>query len=71
MQSGQDVYRSVTSSFYRGASIVFLVYATNNRDSFDHLHEWIEYFYEKGSKEAFVFVVGTKSDLPDSQVSSE
>lgn len=34
IKSGQDVYHSVTSSFYRGASAVFLVYAINNRESF-------------------------------------
>lgn len=70
MQSGQDVFRSVTSSFYRGASAVFLVYDTNNKHSFAHLAEWMEEFLEKGSKDALVFVVGTKSDLP-SQVSPE
>jgi len=71
MKSGQDVYRSVTSNFYRGASVIFLVYAIDNRASFEHLPSWIEEFYEKGSKEAFLFIVGTKSDLPNPQVSSQ
>jgi len=53
----------VTKSFYRGVAAVFLVYAVDNRESFEHAQEWLEDFHEKGSKEAFVFLVGTKNDL--------
>ena len=60
----------MTSSFYRGAAGVFLVYSCNNRESFRNLEGWIDEFYDKGSKDAFVFVVGSKSDL-ESQVSEE
>jgi GTPase SAR1 family protein len=49
---------------------VFLVYSIADRNTFNHLSEWLEEFYEKGSKEAFVFLVGTKSDLK-SRVSAE
>lgn len=34
------------------------------------MQEWLDDFYEKGSKDVFVFVVGTKSDL-EKAVSSE
>jgi GTPase SAR1 family protein len=42
MQCGQDVYKAITNNFYRGAAAVFLVYAINNRESFDRLQQWLE-----------------------------
>ncbi len=36
------MYRSVTSSFYRGACGVFLVFALNNRKSFEKLAFWYD-----------------------------
>jgi GTPase SAR1 family protein len=62
-QCGQDIYRAITSNFYRGAAAVFLVYSVDNRPSFLHLRQWLDDFLEKGSKEAFIFLIGTKADL--------
>lgn len=42
MQCGQDIYKAITNNFYRGAAAVFLVYAIDNRESFDRLKQWLE-----------------------------
>lgn len=38
---GQDIYKAITNNFYRGAAAVFLVYAMDNRESFDRLRQWL------------------------------
>jgi GTPase SAR1 family protein len=63
MKCGQEVYKSVVSSFYRGAAAVFLVYAVNNRQSFINMNNWYENFKSQGSPYALIFLIGTKIDL--------
>jgi len=64
--AGQERFRTLTSSYYRGAHAVLLVYDVTRRDTFDNLAVWhkevSEYSPNKG--EAVVKVlVGNKSDL--------
>ncbi len=40
--SGQERFRSITSSYYRGAHAVMIVYASNSRNSFDALPGWLK-----------------------------
>jgi GTPase SAR1 family protein len=56
------MYRSVTASFYRGACGVFLVFALNDRKSFERLNFWYDEFQEHGSPHAIIVLIGTKSD---------
>ncbi|OLQ11860.1 Ras-related protein Rab-4B [Symbiodinium microadriaticum] len=39
--AGQDRYRSVTRSYYRGAAGALIVYDITNRDSYNHLVNWL------------------------------
>ncbi|KAJ2251097.1 Ras- protein Rab-18 [Coemansia sp. RSA 475] len=40
--AGQERFRTLTSSYYRGAQGVILVYDVCNRESFEHLDSWME-----------------------------
>ena len=40
--AGQESFRSITRSYYRGAAGALLVYDTTRRDSFEHLSPWLE-----------------------------
>ncbi|KAI9152590.1 hypothetical protein H9P43_009382 [Blastocladiella emersonii ATCC 22665] len=39
--AGQERFRTLTSSFYRGAAVVFVVFDVTNRESFTNLATWI------------------------------
>ena len=69
--AGHEIYRTITSSYYRNCNVVFLVYAQDNQESFDSLDGFIEDIneYTKGSK-PIIYLLGNKSDL-DSAVSAE
>lgn len=58
------------SSFYKGASAVFLVYDVSKRRSFEILDSWNQSFDKEGSDLALKFLIGTKCDL-EREVSTE
>ncbi|KAI8926451.1 ras family-domain-containing protein [Entophlyctis helioformis] len=61
--AGQERFRTLTSSYYRGAQGVILVYDVSNRSSFDNLQTWInELETYSSSKDVVKMIVGNKSD---------
>jgi Ras-related protein Rab-1A len=62
---GQERFRSITSSFYRGAHGVILVYDVSDFLSFQNLAQWNNEI-EKYSRDSISkLLVGNKSDLVD------
>ena len=60
---GQEVYKSLISNFYRNCSLALIVYAINNRDSFEHAENWLNDLKNQSNPNVRVFLVGNKSDL--------
>ena len=40
--AGQESFKSITRSYYRGAAGALLVYDITRRDTFTHLTRWLE-----------------------------
>jgi len=40
--AGQEKFRSITRSYYRGAAGALLVYDITRRETFEHLASWLE-----------------------------
>jgi Ras-related protein Rab-2A len=60
---GQESFRSITRSYYRGAAGAFLVYDITRRETFDHLLKWLQEARANGSPEMVMILIGNKSDL--------
>ncbi|KAL2920212.1 hypothetical protein HK105_200280 [Polyrhizophydium stewartii] len=61
--AGQERFRTLTSSYYRGAQGVILVYDVSNRSSFEHLQTWFNELDTYSSSGLVVkMIVGNKSD---------
>ncbi|MCQ2819016.1 MAG: GTP-binding protein [archaeon] len=60
---GQEIYRSLISSFYRNSSLAMMVYAIDNLDSFDHISSWLNEIKTQSNPDVKVFLIGNKSDL--------
>ncbi|GMH91443.1 hypothetical protein TrVE_jg7239 [Triparma verrucosa] len=71
--AGQERFRTLTSSYYRGAQAVLLTYDVGRRDTFENLEVWLkEVDSYSPNKEAIVkLLVGNKIDLPDATVDDE
>lgn len=60
---GQEIYHSLVSNFYRNCSLAIMVYAINNRDSFDNLDFWLKEIKRESNPDAKIFLIGNKCDL--------
>ena len=65
---GQEVYKSLISNFYRNSSLALILYAINNRDSFQHAETWLNDLKNQANPNVRVFLVGNKSDLENERV---
>lgn len=60
--AGQEIFRSVTQTYYRSANGAIVVFDITNEDSFNHLSEWIKDFIDNTGVNNII-IVGNKSDL--------
>jgi len=63
--AGQERFRTLTSSYYRGAQGIMLVYDVTRRDTFEHLHTWleeVEVYCPSSGKEVVKLLVANKID---------
>ncbi|KAJ1721484.1 Ras- protein Rab-18 [Coemansia erecta] len=61
--AGQERFRTLTSSYYRGAQGVILVYDVSNRQSFESLDTWVDELNTYCSNEDVVkMIIGNKID---------
>jgi len=60
--AGQERFRTLTSSYYRGAQGVILVYDVTNRETFDSLTSWFNELDTFSSSDVVRAVVGNKVD---------
>mmetsp|Transcript_103630 Transcript_103630/g.293610 ORF Transcript_103630/g.293610 Transcript_103630/m.293610 type:complete len:261 (-) Transcript_103630:39-821(-) len=70
--AGQDRFRSIIRSYYRGAAGALLVYDITRRDSFEHVWQWLEEARANADTELVITLVGNKCDRANErQVSYE
>jgi small GTP-binding protein len=62
---GQEVYRSLISSFYRNSSLAIMVYAIDNDESFKHLESWLNEIRTHSNPDVKIFLIGNKIDLEE------
>ena len=61
--AGQERYRSITSSYYKGAKGCLLVYDISKKKSFENIDKWISQFKETADNNIYVLLIGNKCDL--------
>jgi Ras-related protein Rab-18 len=64
--AGQERFRTLTSSYYRGAHGVILVYDVTRMDSFENLEQWLKevtMYSPNGGEGVVKLLVGNKCDL--------
>ncbi|CAJ1435452.1 unnamed protein product [Effrenium voratum] len=60
--AGQDRFRSIIRSYYRGAAGMLLVYDITQRDSFEHILQWLKEARENADPDLVITLVGNKAD---------
>ena len=62
--AGQERFATMTSTFYRNAHCVMIVYALDDKKSFDNLGKWLDQVKRQCSKaNVKIMILGNKMDL--------
>jgi len=61
--AGQESFRSITSSYYRGVHVVVLVYDITRKETFHYMSSWLEEARRNTTGDITILLIGNKSDL--------
>lgn len=65
--AGQERFRTITTSYYKGAHAILIVFDITDRESFEHVRNWMADI-DKFAKEGVLrILVGNKCDLENSR----
>ncbi|KAI0422410.1 P-loop containing nucleoside triphosphate hydrolase protein [Xylaria grammica] len=69
--AGQEIYKSVTRSYFRGASGALLVFDITRRATFVHATDWLNDLRAIAEPDIVVILVGNKLDCVQSETTSD
>ena len=62
---GQEAYRSLIKSFFNNSSLAIIVYAIDNKKSFNSIEEWIRQCRSLCAPNTRFFLIGNKNDVDE------
>jgi Ras-related protein Rab-2A len=65
---GQEAFKSITSSYFRGSIGAILVFDITDKKSFDDIKEWMDIVKDKSNSPVTFILIGCKSDLESERV---
>ena len=63
--AGHERFRTITTSYYRGAHGIVTVFDLTERESFEHIGKWLDEINKYAKENVMRFLIGNKSDLVD------
>jgi len=68
--AGQEIFRSITRSYYKNSVCACVVYDITNKQSFENIKNWIEDCKKHSPKTLLLILIGNKIDLEDQRIVS-
>ncbi len=65
--AGQERFRTITSSYYRGAQGIVVVYGLDDKKSFENVKQWVDEIDRYAGDGVVKLLVGNKCDVGDAR----
>ena len=69
--AGQDRFRTITQTYYKGVNGIILAYDSNDETSFKNIKNWIKQIDDHESPDVFKVLIGNKCDIHNKKISEE
>ena len=66
--AGMEKYKSLAPVYYRGSKAAIIVFDVTNRESFNHLIDWINLYKENVDNNNPILIIGNKTDLINNRI---
>jgi Ras-related protein Rab-8A len=66
--AGQEKFKTITQTYYRGAMGIILTYSIAERESFQDIQNWVQQIKMHASDNVLKVLVGNKADVEERQV---
>ena len=63
--AGQEKFRNINTSYYKGANGILVVYDITNKETFKGLTSWLIEIEKNSSKDVYKLLIGNKADLEE------
>jgi len=68
--AGQERFRTITTSYFRGAQGILLVYDVTDRNSFNSIRNWVSQIQQHADVHVNKILIGNKCDMMDERTVS-
>ena len=69
--AGQERFRTITTSYYKGAHAIIIVFDITDKDSFEHIKNWMADIDKFAKQGVLRILVGNKCDLESQRAVSK
>ena len=63
--AGQERFKNITASYYRGGNGILVVYDITDRESFNNLNSWLIEIEKSANKNVYKMLIGNKCDVEE------
>ncbi|CAD8075608.1 unnamed protein product [Paramecium sonneborni] len=69
--AGQERFKTITQTYYKGAMGIILVYAVDDKETFNNITNWMNQIKQHASENVCKLLIGNKVDVLNRQVSKD